>query len=244
MDWFFTKNIFHPGDTHLIMGEDAVHITKSLRMSVGEVITLCGENQKEYLCKIEKINKDGVFVRISSEEDCQHEPSIELTLFAALTKGDKLETVIQKCVELGVTKIVPVLTNRCISRPDSKSSAKKIQRYQKIAEQAAMQSRRGIIPSVSEITDIKNMVKLLPDFDKTIVFYEGGGEPVRTLIDCEKDKKIAVFTGPEGGLEESEVQLLIEHGARQATLGKRILRAETAPLAAVSAIMFHTHNLE
>ncbi|MDD6490264.1 MAG: RsmE family RNA methyltransferase [Clostridia bacterium] len=240
MDWFFAENI---GDTHLITGEDAVHITKSLRMSVGECITLCDSNKTEHLCKIERINSDGVLVRVVSETECQNEPNVNVTLFAALTKGDKMETVIQKAVEIGVHSIVPVLTDRCVSRPDSKAAAKKVQRYQKIALQAAMQSRRAIIPTVENITEIKKVPQILTGFDKIILFYEGGGEPLRSII-TKNDKNIAIFTGSEGGFEEREVKLLTDSGAVCATLGKRILRAETAPLVALSAIMFHTGNLE
>ena len=240
MDWFFAENV---GQTHLITGEDAVHITKSLRMSVGEVITLCDSNKTEHLCKIERISPEGVQVKVITESECMNEPTVEVTLFAALTKGDKMETVIQKAVELGVHAVVPVLTDRCISRPDAKAAVKKQQRYQKIASQAAMQSRRGIIPEIREFIDLKKAAEMLTDFEKSILFYEGGGKPVREMI-APSDKKIAVFTGCEGGFEESEAELLTNHGAVTATLGKRILRAETAPLTALSIIMFHTGNLE
>lgn len=240
MDWFFAENV---GQTHLITGEDAIHITKSLRMSVGEVITICDKNKMEHLCKIERITPDGVQVRVVTESECMNEPTVKVTLFAALTKGDKMETVIQKSVELGVHAIVPVLTDRCISRPDMKSAAKKQQRYQKIAYQAAMQSRRGVIPEVHEIIELKKATEMLGDFDRAIMFYEGGGMPLKKII-MPSDKKIAVFTGCEGGFEESEAELLTSHGAVTATLGKRILRAETAPLTALSIIMFHTGNLE
>lgn len=240
MDWFFCESV---GETQLITGEDAVHISKSLRMSVGEVITLCDRNRTEHLCKIERISTEGVLVREVSKSECTHEPTVEITLFAALTKGDKMESVIQKSVELGVHRIVPVLTSRCISRPDSKSAEKKLARYRKIAEQAAMQSQRAIIPVVSAFTELKSAAKTLEKLDLAILFYEGGGKPLRELIKT-SDKSIGIFTGPEGGFEENEVSLLNESGAVTATLGKRILRAETAPLAALSAIMFHTGNLE
>ena len=243
MDWFFTENSGDIGSTYHITGEDAAHITKALRMSVGEVITLCDRSGKEHLCKIEKINSDGVTVRISSSEQCSHEPDIEVTLYFSLTKGDKPETVIQKSVELGVHTIVPVMTQRCVSRPDSKSADKKIQRYRKIALQAAMQSHRGIIPMVRELTELKDAASELKQYDKAIMFYEGGGESLRALIGPE-DKRIAIFIGPEGGFDEKEVTMLTDSGAALATLGKRILRAETAPIAAISAIMFHTGNLE
>ncbi len=243
MDWFFAENIGEEGSLYLITGEDAVHITKSLRMSVGEVITLCGNDKKERLCRIERINAEGVLVKVCSSEECMHEPDIEVTLYFALTKGDKPETVIQKSIELGVCRIAPVLTDRCISRPDDKSAQKKLLRYRKIALQAAMQSRRGIIPEVYPIVELGKITEELAEYDKVILFYEGGGKPLRELI-SENDKKIAVFIGPEGGFGENEVAFLTENGAVPSTLGKRILRAETAPVAALAAIMFHTGNLE
>ncbi len=243
MDWFFSENIGDVGSLHLITGEDAVHITKSLRMAVGEVLTLCDNNKNEHLCKIERINNDGVLVRVAAKEECQHEPNIEVTLYFAMTKGDKPENVIQKSVELGVHRIVPVVTERCISRPDKKSADKKQQRYQKIAVQAAMQSRRGIIPQVANIMELSAAVKEFSQADKTIVFYEGGGKTLKSILNG-SEKKIAIFIGPEGGLAEDEVGLMQENGAVTATLGKRILRAETAPIAALAAIMFHTGNLD
>ena len=240
MDWFFVETV---APTQLITGEDAHHIAKALRKSVGELLTLCDKNKTQHLCRIEKISPEGVLVRVVSANECLHEPSVEITLMAALTKGDKMENVIQKSVELGVHKIVPVLTARCISRPDAKAAEKKQQRYQKIAEQAAMQSQRGIIPTVTAFTDLKTAALTLSSFDKSILFYEGGGAPLRNIID-ENCRSLAIFTGPEGGFEESEVQLLADHGDSLATLGPRILRAETAPLAALAAILLHTHNLE
>lgn len=240
MDWFFVENVT---PTCLITGEDAHHIAKALRKSVGELLTLCDKDKVQHLCRIEKISPEGVLVQVVSASECLHEPSIEVTLIAALTKGDKMEQVIQKSVELGVHRIVPVLTDRCISRPDPKAAAKKHQRYQKIAEQAAMQSQRAIIPSVSEVIDLKEAANTLSSFEKRILFYEGGGAPLRSVI-SENCRSLAIFTGPEGGFEESEVQLLVSHGAVPTTLGPRILRAETAPLAALAAIFFHTHNME
>ena len=240
MDWFFTERV---DEYHLMTGEDAQHITKALRKSVGELLTLCDNNKIEHLCMIERITPEGVLVHEISAEECLHEPSISVTLYASLTKGDKMESVIQKSVELGVHAVVPVLTSRCISRPDAKAAEKKRVRYQKIAELAAMQSRRAIIPIVSETVDLKTAVLSLSSFETAVVFYEGGGVPLRTAV-AESCRSLAIFTGPEGGFEESEIALLTQNGALTATLGSRILRAETAPLAALSAIMFHTHNLE
>lgn len=156
MDWFFAESV---DGEHLITGEDAIHITKSLRKSVGEAVILCDSSGVEHNCLIDRINDEGVLVHEISKTECQNEPSVEVTLFSALTKGDKLETVIQKSVELGISHIVPVLTSRCVSRPDAKSATKKQARYQKIALQAAMQSRRAIIPDVSEIITLEKAQK-------------------------------------------------------------------------------------
>ncbi len=243
MNWFFTESSASPGDRITITGEDADHITRSLRMAVGEVITLCDPDKNELLCLIEKIDSSGVHVVVSTAEECQHEPDVELSLYFALTKGDKPESVIQKSVELGVSHIIPVLTERCVSRPDKKSADKKLQRYRKIALQAAMQSRRGIIPSVGELITLEKAASGLSGYDMSILFYEGGGEPLRRLITPDI-RKIAIFIGPEGGFGENECDLLCRAGAQKATLGKRILRAETAPLAAIAAIMLQTGNLE
>lgn len=176
MDWFFAESV---DGEHLITGEDAIHITKSLRKSVGEAVTLCDSSGVEHNCLIDRINDEGVFVHEISKTECQNEPSVEVTLFAALTKGDKLETVIQKSVELGISHIVPVLTSRCVSRPDAKSAAKKQARYQKIALQAAMQSRRAIIPNVSEIITLEKASKMLSDFDVAIFFLRVGEKALK-----------------------------------------------------------------
>ena len=243
MDWFFS-DASDIGEMHLITGEDAVHITKSLRMSVGESITLCDSSRTEHLCRIERITPEGVLVRAVSRQECTHEPDVRVSLYMSLTKGDKPETVIQKAVELGVYRIVPVLTDRCVSRPDPGSAGKKLQRYRKIALQAAMQSQRAVIPEVKPMITLREAAEELDDYDVSIVFYEGGGLPLRLILDRPEYKNIALFIGPEGGFEEREIELLREKGTAVATLGQRILRAETAPLAAIAAIMFHTGNLE
>ena len=153
-----------------------------------------------------------------------------------------MEDIIQKCVELGIFSITPVLTKRSISRPDEKQAAKKQQRYAKIALEAAQQSGRGIVPEIKMMTDFKKAVSEC-EADLIIIFYEGGGESLKSLIN--KDiKSIAIFIGPEGGFEKEEVDAVIKKGGINATLGKRILRTQTAPVAALSAIMLLTDNLE
>lgn len=226
---------------YVLEGEDARHITKSLRMSKGESLTLCSPSGTVHDSVITDIQGEMVSVDILSSEQSDAEPDVKVTLYQALPKGDKMELIIQKAVEIGVTEIVPVISSRCVSRPDKKSLAKKIPRWQKIAKQAAMQSGRGIIPTIRECISFKEAVTNA-DGDK-IIFYELGGESVKTLLQ-NKPTKISMFIGSEGGFSSDEVKLVEENGGRKATLGKRILRAETAPLVALTLIMSETGNME
>ena len=240
MAWFFTDENFT--DKYLIEGDDAQHIRKSLRMREGEELTLVSPDKTEHLCAIENLT-DGVEVRELSSKPCEQEPTVKVTLYQGLTKGDKMDFIVQKAVELGVTEIVPTLTDRCISRPDDKSMGKKIARFQKIALGAAQQSRRGIIPQVKSMLTLKESAEKAKEDDVSIVFYEGGGETIASLLK-DAPKYVIIFIGSEGGFEESEIEYLVKAGTVNATLGKRILRAETAPLAALSAIMFFTGNMD
>ena len=240
MAWFFTEHNIK-GDQHIITGEDAKHISKVLRMSRGEELTIVTPDKMQCLCEVFSINSDSVTVDVISKKPCENEPDVFVTLYQALPKSDKMDFIVQKCVELGVSRIVPMLSARCVSRPDAKSLAKKRERWQKIALQAAMQSRRGIIPEVCPCVSFQNAAELTKENEQTIIFYEMGGAPVREIIE-NKPKTIGMFIGSEGGFEQSEVDRIIENGGQPATLGKRILRAETAPLAALSIIMFQTDN--
>lgn len=241
MAWFFTNEI--SGDIFEIEGEDARHISKSLRMKVGESLTLCTLDGRRHECEITAFSTDSVTVKVLSSTICEQEPSVKITLFMALTKGDKMDDIVQKSVELGVYEIVPVLTARCISRPDEKQIKKKVQRWQKISDNAASQSRRGIIPQVKDMMTLKEASNVCNCFDKAIVFYECGGEKLRDIID-EDIKTLAMFVGSEGGFEESEIDILKANGVTPTTLGTRILRAQTAPIAGITAVMYQTKNLE
>ena len=241
MAWFFTNEI--SGDIFEIQGEDARHISKSLRMKTGESLTLCTLDGRRHECEITAFSTDSVTVKVLSSTICEQEPSVEITLFMALTKGDKMDDIIQKSVELGVYEIVPVLTARCISRPDEKQIKKKVQRWQKISDNAASQSRRGIIPQVKDMMTLKEASNVCNSFEKAIVFYECGGEKLRDIID-EDIKTLAMFVGSEGGFEESEIDILKANGVTPTTLGTRILRAQTAPIAGITAVMYQTKNLE
>jgi 16S rRNA (uracil1498-N3)-methyltransferase len=238
MPRFFIDTI--PDDEAIIKGEDAKHIEKSLRMTVGEKITLCDCLGNDYLGEIAQMDSDVVRVKIMEIQKSFAEPTVKVTLCQGLPKNDKMDWIIQKSVELGVTQIQPMETSRCVSRPDRKAAEKKIARWQKIALEAAKQSGRGMIPKVETIVSFKEAVQNAEG--KKILFYEGGGEKIRTLLNSE-DQKATIFIGPEGGFSQEEVQMVTESGGVPATLGPRILRTETAPLAALTAIMMATDNL-
>lgn len=228
-------------EEYFLSGEDGRHIGKSLRMKEGESLTLCSPSGTVHNGVIKSIADTDVVVKIISSSQCEAEPDTKVTLYQALPKGDKMELIIQKAVEIGVTEIVPVISSRCVSRPDKKSLQKKIPRWQKIAKQASMQSGRGIVPKVSECISFKEAVTSAKG-DK-IIFYELGGEGVKSLL-AQKPKQVSIFIGSEGGFSSEEVSLVEENGGKRATLGKRILRAETAPLVALTLIMYETGNME
>ena len=232
------------GENIVLYGENAKHISKSLRMKVGDIVTLSDSSGTDYGCAITAIDKSTVSLKVLYSSPSEVEPTVNVTLYQGVPKGDKMEEIIQKCVEIGVTKIVPVLTSRSVSRPDEKSALKKNARYQKIALEAAKQSGRGIIPQVMPMITFDKAI-IDSDEELKILFYEGGGKPLNQIIDASKGaKNIAIFIGPEGGFEKSEVEKITEKGAVSATLGKRILRTQTAPVTALSCIMLLTGNLE
>ncbi len=233
---------FSPGGTVTVTGEDARHIGLSLRMAVGDPVTFCGPDGTEYQCVITAMDRDSVTAAVQQSGPSRAEPSVELRLYQALPKGDKMETIIQKAVELGVREITPVMTRRCVSRPDIRSMEKKLQRYQKIAEEAAKQSGRGRIPRVAPLLSFEAAVEELAALPLSLLFYEGGGEALCRLLK-EPVPTIGLFVGAEGGFDPEEVSLAREAGLRAATLGPRILRCETAPLCALSAILYATGNL-
>ncbi len=230
-----------PKDLYVITGEDAVHIGRSLRMRVGDEITLC-HGGEDFLCKIEKFTDCEVFCKVLSSQMSNAEPDVKLTLFQALPKGDKTELIIQKAVELGAFRVVLVLTERCVSRPDKKSFEKKLLRYQKISQSAAKQSGRGIIPEISGILSLNEAVEEMKKLDCSVVCYEKGGISLNQAGFL-PNSSIGVFVGSEGGFEKKEVDLCAQNGITPVGLGSRILRCETAPIATLSIIMNLTGNM-
>ena len=233
---------YTPDEMVYLDDEQSRHIAKSLRMKVGDMLMLsCGDG-KDYGCIIEEISQNQVVLKKCYEQANKSEPTVFLRIYQGVPKGDKLEDIIQKCTELGASEIIPVITHRSVSRPDGKAAAKKQVRYQKIALEAAQQSGRGIVPEIKEMTNLTTAVSQ-DESELKILFYEGGGKPLKALIN-KGIKSISVYIGPEGGFEKNEVELILSNGGEVATLGKRILRTQTAPVAAAAAIMLLTENLE
>ncbi len=230
------------GDKIYLGEEQSRHLAKSLRMKAGDMITVCSGTGEDYGCMIEEVGKDGVVLSVCYKKASESEPSVKVSLYQGVPKGDKMEDIIQKCVELGIHDITPVLTKRSVSRPQEKQAEKKRIRYSKIALEAAQQSGRGIVPQINKMASLKEAVAAC-DAECKIVFYEGGGQPISSIINPQT-QSVAVFIGPEGGFEQEEVCQIEDAGGICATLGKRILRTQTAPVAALSAIMLLTGNLE
>ena len=235
--FFASKSQF--SDSYVtIQGDDVKHISKVLRLRPGDKISVCDKEKTDYICEIKEINKDTVIAEIEEKSENPNESSLEVTLYQGLPKGEKMDYIIQKCVELGVCNIVPVIMKRTVVKPQAASS--KTQRWQRIAEEAAKQCMRGIIPHVEEPVSFETMLERLEAEDLVILPYEN--EKCHKLKDVLKQgadkRKIGVIIGPEGGFEEEEVESASRNGAQAVTLGPRILRCETAPVATISALMY------
>lgn len=231
-----------------LAGEDARHISYSLRARPGEEYTLCDTCNYEYKCIIRAIDSEGVTFEVLEKTPSDSEPDVEVTLYQALVKGDKFDSVVQKAVELGVSRIVPVLSERCVSRPDARSFEKKRERWQKIARAAAMQCARAAVPEIAELVDFDACIAELSQADCGFVCYEAEPHiPMKQIFmeasEEKKPKTYRFFIGPEGGLSYEEAQKAERAGVALASLGKRILRTETAPLCVISSIMFFSDNL-
>lgn len=243
MPKFFIKTNQINEDEIKIIGEDVKHIVQVLRSKVGEELTLCDINTNlNYISTISQIYSDCIICKI---EDCTKsvvESNIEVTLFQGLPKADKMEYIIQKNIELGIKKIVPVEMTRCVVKLDNKTANKKIERWQKIAEAAAKQSGRDCIPEVKMPITPNELCNEIKQFDIVILAYENEKnitlkQELKRISDIDK-LKIGIIIGPEGGLSEKEVEMFINAGAKVVTLGKRILRTETASIVIMSNIVY------
>lgn len=224
-----------------ILGSDVNHIRNVLRMRKGDELVICNGQGKDYYCIINSVSAESVTAWINSSALSDRELSIKITLFQGLPKADKLELIIQKAVELGVHEIIPVMTARSIIKlDDKKREAMKLKRWQIIAEGAAKQSGRAIIPKIGAVTDYKTAINLAGAMDMAIIPYENtrGMESTRAVMSRLKGcNTIGVIIGPEGGFEEREISLAEACGAIPVSLGRRILRTETAGLAVLSMML-------
>ena len=228
-----------------ITGSDVNHISNVLRMKMGEELWISDGSKYEYRCTIESLEPDEVLLHIVYSQEPEYELPCRIYLFQGLPKADKMELIIQKAVELGAYEIIPVETKRCVVKLDGKKSAKKTARWQQIAESAAKQSKRMLIPNVHEVLTFREALKYAESMDIRLVPYElarGMQETKEILAGIEPGQSVGIFIGPEGGFEEKEIEAAIEGGAKPITLGRRILRTETAGLAILSVLMFQLEN--
>ena len=243
MPRFFIKENQIQNNQITIIGEDVNHIKNVIRKQIGDIIEICNQdNEKSYKCEIEKIEEKQITTKIIEELKAQ-ESNIKVDIFQGLPKAEKMELIIQKSVELGANAIIPVNMKRCVVKLDSESEEKKIERWQKISESAAKQCGRNNIPEVKHLVNIKDICNKIKDYDAMIVAYENEKEntlkqELTKLKNKQKNLKIGIVIGPEGGLEENDVKLLKESGAKIITLGHRILRTETVALNMLSIIMY------
>lgn len=240
---FFVSNNQIKDKKITIVGEDVNHIKNVLRLNIDENIIICNKDTaKSYIASISDISKEEIACNIIEENLSTTESNINIDLFQGLPKSDKMEYIIQKTTELGVKHIYPAALERCVVKIDKKDESKKILRWQKIAESAAKQSKRDFIPTVENIINLENICKNISKYDIILLAYEN--EESNTIkqelqkIDKRENTNIGVVIGPEGGFTEKEVDTLIKAGAKCVTLGKRILRTETAPLVMLSDIIY------
>ena len=227
-------------DAITVYGDDVKHMRDVLRMQPGDKITATCGRGTDYHCEIASVEDDSITLSIITEEQDASELPVKISLYQALPKGDKLELVIQKAVELGVYEVIPVRTARCVVKLDAAKAEKKQARWQKIAEEAAKQSGRGIVPQVLPVMDFNDAVKRAKESEHILIPYElsedFSSDKLRESIK-NGAKEIAVFIGSEGGFERSEVEAVKNAGGVEISLGHRILRTETAAIAVLAHLM-------
>ena len=238
MTRFFVEREEMLADALVLTGENAQH-AKVLRLKAGEDVLVCDGEGQECLCRVVDFDSGEVNLEVLERREASAEAAVEVSVYMAFPKADKLEHVIQKATELGACEIVAFPSARCISRPDEKSLKKKLERWQKIAASAAEQSGRGRIPEVRVLPSFAAALEQAALADKALMFYENEqATTLRMALESSPFRTVSLLTGPEGGLEEREVEQARAAGLQVCTLGKRILRCETAPLCALSAVMY------
>lgn len=254
MHHFFVtdKNVDKDLSKIYITGTDVNHIKNVLRMKIGEELLISDGNGRDYVCQIESYtdsdtsgNPSQVTAEIVSEVFEGTELSSKIYLFQGLPKSDKMELIIQKAVELGAYEIIPVATKRAVVKLDRKKEETKLRRWNEISKSAAKQSRRSIIPQVHSVMNFKEALNYAKRLDINLIPYENYkdmSETKKIVDNIGRDMSIGIFIGPEGGFDEGEVNLAVESGAEKISLGRRILRTETAGLMIISVLMFKIEN--
>ena len=242
---FFMAGSNIAGGTVLITGADAEH-ARVLRLKVGDRIVVCDGARTDHRCTVTRITPEEVEAEVIDSVPCPAEPSVRTVVLAGLPKqGERSDYVVQKCTEGGASEIVFFVSARCVARPDAKGLEKKLQRWQRIAEEAAKQSGRGMIPPVSAVPDFAGALNVAVKTELPLFLYETGERvELKSAIEAAGSvTSAAILTGPEGGFEPFEADLARALGCRICSMGPRIYRGETAPLAALTALMYATGNL-
>ena len=243
MPRFFVSSETLQGSHAILEGEQAAH-AKVLWLSRGDEVTLCDGEGTDALCRVEELSAGQLHLEICSTMPSRSEPKLRCSIYMGFPKADKFEHVIQKATELGAYELVVFPCSRSVSRPDAKSVSKKLDRWQKIAASAAEQSGRGRIPQVLALDSFAAAVKRAAEADFAALFYENEHTlSMRSAVEARSFTTAALMTGPEGGLTEQEVQAAQDAGLKVCSLGPRILRCETAPLCALSALMYAADEL-
>jgi len=236
MTRFFVEKEVLASPEIILDSENAAH-AKVLRLRAGEEVLLCDGQGREALCRV--VSSENMTLEVLEQRKSETEAAVRVSIYMAFPKADKLEHVIQKATELGATEIVAFPSARCVSKPDDKSLNKKLERWQKIAASAAEQSGRGVIPRVIVLGSFKAALSRAAQADTSILLYENErATTLKMALEAKPLTTVSLISGPEGGLEEREVEQAKNAGVQICTLGKRILRCETAPLCAVSAVMY------
>ena len=240
---FYVKNDQVNENKIRIIGDDVKHLKNVLRYKVGDELEVCDENEKRYYTTIKNITNEEVELEVLEIDEESREMDVKVTLYQGLPKSDKMELIIQKCTELGVSEIVPVLTERVVVKIDEKNENKKIERWNKISLEAAKQSGRQAIPKIEKIMNLENIIENLSKYDIVIVPYECEKDStLKAVLKNNIDKKvksIAIVIGPEGGFSDKDIDTLERcTNMKKVSLGKRILRTETAGIATMAMILY------
>ena len=242
---FFSEHE-HIHDTYIdIVGSDVNHIKNVLRLKTGDSLLISSGDNIDYTCHIAQIDEEHIRADIDSVDERGRELASKIYLFQGLPKADKMELVIQKAVELGAFEVIPVAMKRSVVKLDAKKAESKVKRWNAIAESAAKQSKRSILPQVSDVVTFAQAVKMASEMDLKLVPYElaEGMEQTKQLIESVKPgQRIAIFIGPEGGFDPEEIRTATEAAIQPITLGKRILRTETAGFTTIAWLMYQLEN--